>query len=265
MTAQNSKLNLMLAAGDSYVSPDDSRMLETPEARGARHMPIAHRTMFDIVMDSIKNHDIKVVDYAIALSQCGGNMFSLFEVSTGTDGYSGVMAARFSHIQKFAASLASGNGVWACSNLCLGGEHIIKTRHTLNIMERLPAEVSKAVSRAHIQAQDSVTDFNQYKETKLVEATAYKHICHMIHNGVIPGKVAARFIAEYLEPSYDEHAADGWNVYRLFNAATEVLKPETEGRSIIPALYARSMKVKQYCDTVARIKKRDYSDIVSDQ
>jgi hypothetical protein len=50
-------------------------------------------------------------------------------------------------------------------------------------------------------------------------------------------------LQEWDEPSHEEHAEDGYSMWRLYNAITEAIKPINRDRNAVPATWDRTMQI----------------------
>lgn len=122
-----------------------------------------------------------------------------------------------------------------CSNLCFHGDlGIFQTRQTTNVADRLPDLIRGAIRKLPEQARKLVANFDRYRETKVGPGYGNQALVDIYrHNGFTPNQLA-RAIDEWHEPSFDKHREMGWSAWRLFNAATQALKPTgTSGSPII--------------------------------
>lgn len=247
-------LNLMTALGDSIVSPDDNRMFAEPTPMGTRHHPITHAAMWDVVSTQIHNMGLDIKQSQHALDKSGNRYFGLVEVGNGSDYFSDLIAFRSTHDQRFPIQVSGGSGVWICSNLCMGGSHKVQTKHTTNVMDRLPSVVAEgltmAVERNALQAEQ----FEKYKLTRINRKTSNAAMTEMVRRDVIAANQLGKVIKEYDEPSHDEHKEDGLNVWRLFNAVTEAgYKSDRDGRSMVEILHKKSPKLMELCDQLVQV------------
>ena len=72
------------------------------------------------------------------------------------------------------------------------------------------------------------------------------------HQGAFTAAQLGRAIQQWDEPSHPEHAEDGHTVWRLFNAATEALKP-TGDRINHDLVRQRSERISGFLDEVAAL------------
>ncbi len=246
------KLNLGLAFGDSHIDPaTDPRMEYIPAPLGRLHNPIPHSAMWDIVQTQLHNSGIDITQSLHALDATGARYFGIAQVADSNSDFSSVLGWRFAHDSRFGAKFAGGSGVFVCSNLCMWGEMTLKTKHTKNILQRLPIGIGTALEQIGFHNDKQAESFDNFKRAKLPMRTSNAAITEMIRRDVISPSMAGRVIKEYDEPSHDEHKEDGFTVWRLFNAVTECYKPIKESNGYIGTLNNRSPRLMSTCKELA--------------
>lgn len=247
-------LNLMTTFGDSLVDANtDPRMFHEPTPMGPQHRPITHHTMWDIVQTQVANLGMEMKQAAHALDKTGKRYFGIAEIGNGSDYFSDLIAWRADHGQRFPITLSGGGGVWICSNLCIGGTHVVKTKHTTHVMDRLPGTVLEGLTMAREANVRQQEQYDSYRMTHMSMKTSNAAMTEMVRRGVISGSQLPKVIKEFDEPKHAEHAEDGRSVWRLFNAVTETYKPESDSRSNIEVLHRKSPKLMELCDQVVAV------------
>lgn len=235
---------------DDIVARRDLAKLVTPEPMGRYHYPYPFADFVDSVDEAIGKMDCRVVEEEYAVTKDGQRLFGLMAVTSDRfnvpDEWRLLVALRGSHDQAFPRALALGSQVMVCSNLCFHGNiGVWKTRQTLNIKDRLPGLISDAVSHVPEMAEKLVVDFDAYREREVSLEDGYAILSDLYLDDAFSSAQLGRAIKEWHEPTYKEHAEDGLTMWRLFNAATEALKPTGTSGDII-TLQQRSEKVHGY-------------------
>lgn len=196
---------------------------------------------------SLDNCGLRVVTEAHALSHNNGRYFGLLQVAkkddsrvieaeilessvgdfthakSAGDDYSWVVGLRNSHDKTYPAGLLLGTQVFVCDNLAFNGEIKIARKNTVFCERDLPRLVSQGVGRLVEKWHDNDKRINAYKQIELVDREAHDLIVRAIDNGAICGSQVPKVLKEYRTPSHPEFA-ESHNVWRLFNAVTEVAK-----------------------------------------
>lgn len=216
-------MGLMLHCGAVEVQEEAVREVATPE-RTETWVPVPHATVLDRVKSEITSMGLRVVAQTFGLWNEGARFFGLLEVQNGHnhDDYGLVLGLRNAHDQSFSLTLGCGSHVFVCDNLAFSSEVVIKTRHTMNVMNRIPSLISRAtaqlVSQRHLQDQRIAA----YKATQLDDLHAHDLLIRSIRDRVICPSGIAKVMREWDSPTYPDFQPR--TVWSLFNAYTHVLK-----------------------------------------
>jgi hypothetical protein len=137
--------------------------------------------------------------------------------------------------------------------MAFSGEITFLTRQTTHVNERLPQMMQQAVSRIPAMAEHQQVRFDAYRMTQLTRHQGDAAITGLVRNGIINPSQVGRVIQEWDTPSHEEHAEDGYSVWRLHNAVTEAIKPTNRDRLAIPAIWERTIPLTTFLDGVAGI------------
>jgi len=221
-------MTLMLHAGANPVDYDGLRQLETPDAT-ATHVPIPHHRLVDMAVHTLSFYGHEVVDQHHGVTPDGLRYFGLLSLRSPYTGYEDTVGLRNSHDKKFPIGISFGSRVFVCDNLAFIAEHVIKRKHTANAKRDLPGLVGQLVEPLTNERERQKRTFDRYQQTAITDQTADLAIMAMFRQGVINVQRIADVAKEWDEPSFagfDERTA-----WRLFNAATTVLKGRTEDYS----------------------------------
>jgi hypothetical protein len=215
------ELNLMLHCGANAVERNDILNVDTPEGT-ATHVPIPHDRLLDEVTDTLKYHDYRIVNEAHALTADGNRYFGMLQLETQAIDHAIIVGVRNSHDKTFPAAIAAGAGVFVCDNLSFSGEIKIARRHTRYILRDLPRVTHRAVSKLYAFYADQSKQMEGYRQHMLSDDRARALMVEGVKRGVIGCTHLPKVLAEWEAPSHDEFSQP--NVWRLFNAVTEVAK-----------------------------------------
>ena len=218
------KNKLCLHAGAALVERDVVNAVATPQATKS-WQPVAHGDVIDAVENSIAGTGLAITDRAFALTKDGARLFGLLTLDQGGGGgdYAVTIGVRNSHDQSFPVGLALGSRVFVCDNLAFSAEHVVKSKHTRFIYDRLSRLVADGVAGlvAHREAQDR--RISCYKELE-VRGQSHLHdvVLRAYRAQAIPAQAITRVIEEFETPRHPEF--NDWTGWSLFNAFTETLK-----------------------------------------
>jgi|TARA_Y100000310_G_scaffold197133_1_gene197210 hypothetical protein len=226
-------------ATDIKVSLDEIRMMETPAPRGARHLPIPFGDFIDATRQAVdgRGHVIEVEEYVV--SHDGERFFGALQID-GANGWKPIVGIRGSHDQSVSRGICVGTRVIVCSNLCFNGDlGKWSTRQTTNIWDRVSPLIDDAIDGLGSTVERLTVDFDGYRARDLTAGEGDALLLACFRAGGLSGAQLARSIGEWDVPSYDHGEPSLW---RVFNAATESLKPQGT-RGSVETLERRSRVV----------------------
>ena len=221
------KLNLLLHCGGEQVERAQVDEIITPEATET-WQPISHSSLIDQVGRGLANTGYRIVNEAHALVKDGARYFGLFQLEPAKAqddrlDYGLVLGLRNSNDKTFPASLVMGQQVFVCDNLAFNGEIKLSRKHTRFIERDLPNVIGRACGALADRYVENDRRFDAYKETELADRDAHDLIIRTIDNRALVGSDVQKVLTQYRTPNHPEFA-DRKNVWRLYNAFTEVWK-----------------------------------------
>lgn len=211
---------------DIKVERDYLANLQTPAPMGSRHAPYPFHSFANDTVNAIvrAGYTIEQEDYAITKDE--QRLFFLIRVGNGDAGWSLLVGGRGAHDQSFSRALTIGSQVMVCSNLCfhgnLGDWH---SKQTTNIAYRIPDMVADAVAGLDNAGRKLTVDFDQFNERQISRDTGDDILLDIYRSGGFSASQLGRAITDWDDCSVEEHAANGRNLWWLFNSATHALKP----------------------------------------
>jgi hypothetical protein len=251
------KLNLILHCGGSSATRDQLSSIVTPAATET-WFPIPHLELVQQVETRLLENNMRIVNESFGMAQDGKRMFGLLQVANGqnSDDYSWVCGLRNSHDKSFPAGLCVGSGVFICDNLAFSSEIVVGRKHTRYIMDDLPALVGTAIGRLSESWTSQNTRIEAYKRAELTKGDAADLLLSALDQDVLNTRQIIPAFREWKSPRHPEFA-ESKNVWRFFNAVTEILKPETgknaKGHYLFD-LPAKTSRLHQICDTASGIE-----------
>lgn len=243
--------NIMMdtIAGDKQLNRSEVGNLILPTPMGARHNPIAFIDRIDYITASLIKHNLKIVNEAFVVTANGNKIFGLMQLESLYDGYSTMLAFNGSYDQTLSFHLSFGDGVGICSNLCIWGEFIIKTKQTTFIRERLPLAIDNVIKRLPAKMVERHAVLESYQRTQLTSRQGDAAITEMVRREIILPSNVGTVINEWDTPKHVEHTqyniGDRRSLSQLHQAVTEAQKPNN-GRSVIATAMERTPAMDQY-------------------
>jgi hypothetical protein len=169
---------------------------------------------------------IKITEERLALSKSGQRLFGLLALSMpglAQTEYGCVLGLRTSYDRSFANGLCIGASVFVCDNLSFNGEVTFERKHTPGMLRDLTWMISETVSTLPIRFTAQSAAFETYKRREFGDMEAHDIAIRLWDAGALGALEIPRLIKEWREPRHQEFARTK-NAWRLFNAATEVIK-----------------------------------------
>ena len=226
----------------------------TPDPIGRFHRPVDYSDFVTMIDNKLVDHEIEIVKEQFAVKHDGSQFFGMMEVTTpfmdGSD-WSFNIGIRGSHDGRVSRGITFGSNVLVCSNLCFHGDlGVFRTRQTLNVMDRLPPMIDEAIAKIPNMAKENVARFDGYRSTRMTESEGNNALVYMHRKNILSANQLSTALNEWIEPTYEAHNEDGATLWRLFNAATESIKPN-EGQGNMVTLQERSRKISDFTDQLA--------------
>jgi hypothetical protein len=193
------------------------------------YMPIGHDTVVDLAEDRLAQAGFRFGAQAHALTHDGARYFGLVELMNGCDNeeYAMIAAFRNSIDKSFPAAMGFGSHVFVCDNLAFTAEIKFSRKHTVHIMRDLPNLIGGAVNQTQLFKVNQEARFECYQEFRIRSTIRADHIIlDMLRRGAINTSRVQKVMDEWDNPSYDHGPKTAW---RMFNAATQALKPANKG------------------------------------
>lgn len=214
----------MLIIAKNKVESAQLKTLATPS--GTRtHTPIPHSTLVSYTRKAIGDAGLTILEEEHATARDGLRYFGGFALTgKGIEGEDRniVLGLRNAHDKSFAASIAVGNQMMVCENLCFSSDIKLARRHTPQILADLPRVLSSAVSRVTTHWNDMGNRIESYKESEINKEQAADLLVSLVDNKAFPARDIYKTVKEFQAPRHDEFKGDSlWNLY---NAVTENLK-----------------------------------------
>lgn len=217
---------------DTLMTRQELALVETPPALGRFHKPFPYSDYVDMVTESLNQNGLKIINEEYATTKDGGRMFGMMEVTAlegeliTADDWKLTVGIRGSHDQKVQRGIALGSQVMVCSNLCFHGNvGTFKLKQTLNMYQRLPRMINEAVKRVPELAHRQEETFNRYKDFEMKPRWGDAALVELYRQGGLNAGQLGRAVDEWHNPTFIEHDEHGDSAWKLFNAATEAVKP----------------------------------------
>ena len=214
---------------DKYVDRNALALVETPESTSTWH-PVPHIEVVDAVTSVVRRSGLQIAKECYGLARDRQKMFGVITLAQEKNPeWTRCIGIRNSHDQSFAAGICCGVSVLVCSNLCFGGEFVIKRRHTSGIdISSMIEETMYAMTDGYLSLEDRLYDLH---DMPLTDNQARIGIMKAAEYGAIPSCDILQVFNEYLEPSHEDFLER--TQWSLMNAFTEIAHKYAPARSDI--------------------------------
>lgn len=212
----------MLIYAKNKIDSEALAGVQTPEGTHS-HTPIPHHNLVKMTRQALDRAGLEVTEEEHATARGGLRYFGGFALK-GKD-FEGedrkiVLGLRNAHDKSFAASIAVGNQMMVCENLCFSSDIKLARRHTTNILADLPRVLSSAVGRVTSHWQDMGKRITSYQNTEVMDAA--KMIVELVDAKAFPARDIYKAVEEFRNPRHEEFK--GGSLWSLYNSITENLK-----------------------------------------
>jgi hypothetical protein len=246
---------LMLHCGADAIDRDTLGSLRLPQPKGARHFIRPFIEDVDMIDDLLQQVDMPIKNEAFGVKFDDDKVtpkqfFGLLELEGGKDEHGLMVGLRGSYDQTLSRGIAVGSRVFVCDNLCFSGEIEIKTKQTLDIDARIGDLLTTAIGQVPRLLNFQGERFDRYRLTQVGQTVGNSMLTDMVRSGILNASQIGRALAEWDKPSHDEHAEDGWSLWRLHNAVTEALKPTNTANNAVQRNWDRTINMTRMLDEV---------------
>ena len=212
----------MLIYAKNKIDSEALAGVQTPEGTHS-HTPIPHHKLVGLTREALDRAGLEVKEEEHALARGGLRYFGGFSLKgsdVNGDDRNIVLGLRNAHDKSFAASIAVGNQMMVCENLCFSSDIKLARRHTTNILADLPRVLSSAVARVTSHWDDMGKRITSYQNTEVMDAA--KMIVELVDAKAFPARDIYKAVEEFRNPRHEEFK--GGSLWTLYNSITENLK-----------------------------------------
>jgi len=209
---------------DRYVDKDALALVPTP-ASTETWKPVPHIDVVNAVESAISSRGMTIDTERFGLARDCQKMFGVITLARQNNPeWTRCIGIRNSHDQSFAAGICCGVSVLVCSNLCFGGEFVIKRRHTSGIdLPSMVEETMDAMDDSYLSFEEKLLALHD-KSVSDDEARIF--IVKAAEYGAIPSCDILSVFNEYLEPRHDEfRERSQWSLLNAFTEIAHKYKP----------------------------------------
>jgi hypothetical protein len=216
---------LMLHCGGQLKTRDEVFAVPAPPATNT-YAPLPYESFLVRIEKQLAVEGITIRDEHLALSKTSQRLFGLLSLAMPgfvPADYGCILGLRTSYDRSFANGICIGAAVFVCDNLSFRGEVTFERKHTAGMLRDLSWMISETVSTLPMRFAAQSTTFEAYKRRELGDVDVHDLAIRLWDAGALGALEIPRLIKEWREPRHPEFAGTK-SAWRLFNAATEVIK-----------------------------------------
>jgi hypothetical protein len=217
---------LMLHCGAQLKSRDEVFAVPLPKATDS-YVPLPHQSLITRIEKQLVLEGVNIREQKFAFTREGQRLFGLMQVelpAAPDRDYGCVLGFRNSYDKSFSAGVCIGASVFVCDNLSFKGEVTFERKHTANLLRDLAWIISETVAKLPVLFTAQSETFEAYRRMKLEDREAHDLVIRFHDEGGLNASDIVPVLREWRAPRYPQFAEGGKTAWRLFNAATEIIK-----------------------------------------
>jgi hypothetical protein len=210
----------------SKITRAELATLPTPPATET-HIPIAHATVVETLVETLSHRHIGVVGEEFAVSSDGMEMFGVLDLEAGFEGCRFAIGIRNANNKRFRLACTVGLRVFVCYNLAFRGDYTpVLAKHSKRFS--LEDALSIGVDRMQRNFDPTRQQVERWRGQQLSGEVARLTIYRAFIEGEleVPKHLARRVHDLYFNPQHEEFAPRTmWSLSNAFTSAFKELDP----------------------------------------
>lgn len=229
----------MISLNKSYISSNAIDNIPVPSPT-ASYTPVPHRHLMHSIMSAFTSQGFDIDKPSHQIHKRKHRFVSMFSVSGGglpqdkaLDWMVGVMN---SYDMSRSVTLLFGARVFVCSNGAIVADHKLKTRHTLNVWDRIPNLIAESVdvfgdTIAKAQQRNDKLREIRVNDRRVIDAFAVE----VARRGLLPETKAVAYADEVHNPSFDYGVKENtlWNIHNAYTHTAKGMEAGDFARRVI--------------------------------
>jgi len=218
-------------ARNTYLTLSDLKSIPVP-AQTDSYTPVAQADLWDTVCETFQGGGYTLSNEQHMVHRKRPVFVSKIDVEAswlsdlgGTVKWT--IATMNSYDKSKSARIIFGGTVGICTNGLIIADHILKTKHTTHVWDRLPDLIFNAYDQFADECSRYISRQNQLKQ----ETTTVKDLAHftmtIANKGILPKSQVVDFYEEVVKPSYDYQTPDLclWNMQAAYTHLAKEWNP----------------------------------------
>ena len=207
---------------------------------GPRHLPIQHGEVLQMFLEKADQMGISIKSSSGFLSPEKDKYIYIAETDQNEEVSYSLGFINFNDRSKSFVGLAS-ERIHKWRSVCFSGVFSpSRTRHTLNVEERLEGKIDGVFGQYEKYITDMKSAMGFLKESQINDANLGRILVNLHRKQVMGATNITRIINEYDNPDFEDVGNNGWKVYGSFSEVIKRLKNPidsitigNEGRKVI--------------------------------
>lgn len=135
-----------------------------------------------------------------------------------------------------AVRLLFGGNVFACTNGLIVADHILRTKHTSGVWNRLPAMLTQTINRFEVEVNKAAYFYDRIKEVTFNRANLSDFAVRLGQQGLLPRAKVVDLVEESMTPSFGYDTRERpvlWNVHNAYTHLAKEWNPVEAPRKIM--------------------------------
>ena len=233
-------------ARSTYINLSDLKNIPVP-AQTDSYTPVPQQDLWDTVCNTFQAGGYMLSNEQHTVHRKRPVFVSRIDVAadwlpTDGGGMKWTIAVMNSYDKSKSARIIFGGTVFVCSNGLIVADHVLRTKHTTHVWDRLP----NLILNAYDQFEGECRKYIAHQETLKVKTTTTKDLADftmtIARKGILPKAKALDFYEESVKPSFDYQTPNLclWNLQAAYTHLAKEMNPVERPQRVLA--FDRAMK-----------------------
>jgi hypothetical protein len=229
----------MISPNKTYISSAAIDNVPVPSPT-ASYTPVPHRSLMQNVMGAFTSQGFEIDKPTHRIHRKKPRFVSTFSVSGGglpvDKSLRWMVGVMNSYDMSRSVTLLFGSEVWVCTNGAIIADHRLKTRHTMNVWDRIPGLIDQSVEvfgETIVAAQQRNDRLREIvvDDRKLIDAFAIE----VARRKLLPSGKALEYADEIHDPSFDYGIKENslWSIHNAYTHCAKGMEAGEFARKVI--------------------------------
>ena len=229
----------MISLNKSYISSNAIDNIPVPSPT-ASYTPVQHRQLMHGVMSAFTSQGFDIDKPTHQIHRKKPRFVSIFSVGGGglpvDKALRWMVGVMNSYDMSRSVTLLFGSEVWVCTNGAIIADHRLKTRHTMNVWDRIPGLIDQSVEvfgETIVAAQQRNDRLREIvvDDRKLIDAFAIE----VARRKLLPSGKALEYADEIHDPSFDYGIKENslWSIHNAYTHCAKGMEAGEFARKVI--------------------------------